>query len=515
MRSPIGALASFTNRAPVPYAPRAGSGGRFPLLHRAGREQQLRAMGSVGTVFAIVNRQAKAVGAAEWKLYRKASSGRDEDRTEVTSHAALDLWNSPNPFFNRQVFAEAGSQHKLLTGETWWVIAQHERANLPLELWPVRPDRMEPVPDPDNFLTGYMYYGPSGEQIALRKEDVIFIRTPNPLDPYRGIGPVQSILMDIDATRYSAEWNRNFFLNSAEPGGVVEVDRRLGEQEFNELRARWAEQHKGVANAHRVALLENGMKWVERSFSQRDMQFVELRSVAREVIREAFGFPKAMLGTSEDVNRANAEAGEVMFARWLIVPELDAIKAALNTQLLPLYGATGRGLEFDYVSPVPEDEEAASRTLTAQAQAAQTLRSAGWDAADVLSATGLPEMGARDPREQLLVDIVRGAPSTAPLILPLLGFDLPAAPATSAGPENLLGDGGLPEVEDAARWVVEAHDDDNVCKPCHENDGHVYRTRREAYSDYPGGEGYKHCVGAEYGNECRCKVVKRRGRPKG
>jgi hypothetical protein len=47
------------------------------------------------------------------------------------------------------------------------------------------------------------------------------------MDPYRGMGVVQTILVDLDATRASAEWNRNFFLNSAEPGGIVEVDRRL------------------------------------------------------------------------------------------------------------------------------------------------------------------------------------------------------------------------------------------------------------------------------------------------
>lgn len=435
MKSLLGSLMGVRNLSPVPYAPRSGGGAlRMPFLHRSDREVQLRAMSGVGTLFAIVNRQAKAIGGAEWHLYRKAKSGRKEDRVEVTSHAVLDLWSKPNPFFNRQVFAEAGAQHKLLTGEQWWVIARSERAgNLPLELWPVRPDRIEPVPDPEKFLSGYMYYGPGGEQIALRLEDVIFIRTPSPMDPYRGLGPVQSILTDIDATRYSAEWNRNFFLNSAEPGGIVEVPERLSDEEFDELSTRWNEQHKGVANAHRVAFLEHG-KWVDRAFSQRDMQFVELRGVSREVIREAYGFPKSMLGTAEDVNRANAEAGEVMFARWLIVPELDAMKAALNQELLPMYGRTAEGLEWDYTSPVPDDVEAEARKLTSRADAAAKLKAAGFHAADVLSAVDLPEMGSVDPDRQLLADIVRGAPTLGPLILRVMGFELPEAEEWSGTP---------------------------------------------------------------------------------
>lgn len=63
----------------------------------------------------------------------------------------------------------------------------------------------------------------------------------------------------------------------------------------------------------------------------------------------------------------------------------------------------------------------------------------------------------------------------------------------------------------AMRWQVSAHIDDNVCDPCKNNDKKLYRSRAAAYADYPGGKGYIKCVGAEYGNQCRCRVKKRRG----
>ncbi|MFF0140466.1 phage portal protein [Streptomyces sp. NPDC005227] len=507
-------VGSLFNRAaaantPVPFASRGQTYGRGIFGASRGVTSQLDAMGSVSTLFAIVNRTAKAEAGVEWGLFRKAKSGKKEDRTPVTSHAALDLWNKPNRFYTQSEFVEAGAQHKQLTGETWWVIGRVEGVKIPLEMWPVRPDRIQPVPDPEQFLLGYMYTGPDGQQVALGIDDVIFIRTPHPTDPYRGIGPVQALLTDLDAVRYSAEWNRNFFLNSAEPGGIIEVPGGLSEPDFNELRERWSEQHKGVANAHRVAILEHG-KWVDRKFSQRDMQFVELRDVGREIIREAFGFPKSMTGASEDVNRANAEAGEVMFARWLCVPDLEAVKDALNHRLLPMFGTTGAGLEFDYVNPVPEDAESEARVLQQKALAAASLHSAGWFAADILSVVGLPDMGSRDPQEQLLVDIVRGAPSTAPAILPLLGFDIDVsrlAPAASNrwAPPAWAAD----EIEAAQRWVVKIHDDGDTCHNCREQQGRTYKNREEAYKDYPEGEGYVRCEGVAYGNPCRCKVVKR------
>lgn len=62
-------------------------------------------------------------------------------------------------------------------------------------------------------------------------------------------------------------------------------------------------------------------------------------------------------------------------------------------------------------------------------------------------------------------------------------------------------------IENAMRWVVKGHDDQNSCKPCLDNLGHLYSNRQSAYADYPGGAGYIKCLG---GSNCRCTVVKRR-----
>ncbi len=190
-RTLLGSLASaatgIVNRTPVPFASatsRAGFGSGF--VRPAGQLAQMRAMSSSSTLFAIVDRITTTYAGAEWKLYRSAKSGRDEDRVEVTSHAALDLWTRPNAHMTGPSFRESAQQHEELTGEQWWVIGRHENSSLPLELWPVRPDRMEPIPDANDFLLGYVYRGPSGERVPLAVDDVIGLRRPNPEDPYRG-----------------------------------------------------------------------------------------------------------------------------------------------------------------------------------------------------------------------------------------------------------------------------------------------------------------------------------------
>lgn len=75
------------------------------------------------------------------------------------------------------------------------------------------------------------------------------------------------------------------------------------------------------------------------------------------------------------------------------------------------------------------------------------------------------------------------------------------------GPElSDVARGAVVHPQNAQRWVVNAHIDENTCKPCKDNDGKTYRNRQQAYKDYPGGKGYSKCEGR---SNCRCTVVKR------
>ena len=383
---------------------------------------QLAAMTSVGWLFAVVNRIAQSISVQEWKLYRVTGG----EREEVDQHPALDLWRTANPFVTREDFLETSQQHMELTGETWWVLVRNG-AGIPLELQVVRPDRMRPIPHPTDFIAGYEYrLGTT--VIPLEKDDVIFTRNPNPLDPYRGIGVIQSLMVDLGAERMAAEWMQNFFKNSAEPGGIIEFPNSLTDADFQRLAERWRFQHQGVANSHRVAILERGT-WKDRTITQRDMQFEQLRRFERDQILGAFGMPLPIMGITESVNRANAEAAEVMYARWLVRPRLQRIKAALNSKLLKLY-PDGDTLEFDFVDPVPDNRlEAISEGTQGYEKKILTLNEArrrfgedDWDGPEGDSLLGSP-----------------AAPITAPPAL-----DSPIEPVEDEAQEEVAVEGSKP-----------------------------------------------------------------------
>lgn len=393
-------LKSLLNLVPTPYVPRSEGRGTWSRMWgsdslTADPKKMLDITAVVSTLFAITAATSQATSLVDWKLYRKSSSGKKEDRTEVSGHPALVVWNKPNPFYTRQEFVESEQQHVDLTGEGWWVLYTDPRAPSlgPTEIWPVRPDRVFPVKHPTKFLTGYVYRSPDGEEVPLDIADVIQLRIPNPSDPYRGLGPVQSLLTTAYGLRAAMDYNRNFFVNNAEPGGIISFPETLEDDDWRRHKRRWNAQHQGVSAAHRVAILEGGATWIDRKYTNRDMEFTGLTGVSRDILREAFLVHKHILGQSDDVNRASALAADNAFAERVTVPRLERFKGALNNDFLPLYGTyAGRSLEFDYCDPRPKSAEDQDRERESKANAYKTLVDAGIHPDDAAMAVGLPAM---------------------------------------------------------------------------------------------------------------------------
>jgi HK97 family phage portal protein len=398
---------TFTNKAPIPYVGRALEGRWGDRgARRADQARQLDAMGASATLFSIVNRTSTAVAKECWHLHR-AKPGAvcdfvapgDNDPCgargvlHVEKHPALSVLNLPNPFYTTQEYFESGQQHVDLTGEGWTVLGR--LGSMPVELWNARPDRMIVVTNRADFLVGYIYLDPDGQEVPIRKEDVMSIRMPNPMDPYRGMGAVQTILSNVDSSGYSAEWNANFFRNGARPGGIVKLSRKMQDEEFETLVERFNFNHRGITNANRTAFLEEG-DWVDvKPMNIRDMQFVETAELNRDTILLAFGASKFDVGILEDVNRAASEASRADFAGRMTVPRLDRWRSMLNSDFLPQFPGADPALSFAYSNPVPADREAARLDKTAAVEQYVALVSVGEDPVYAAAFCGLPQPAAR------------------------------------------------------------------------------------------------------------------------
>ena len=389
-----GAYRPVRAQSPVPFTTkwRTNALGGLGLGTRGRMEtaEELESYGQVAVLFGVVSTLATSTALVNWRLFRKPASAT-MDAVEVTNpkeSAPLMIWRQPNQFMTGTRFVETFQQHIDLTGKAWWVVARV--GNMPVELWPVRPDRMYAVPSREDFIAGYVYVGADGEEVPLAREDVISLTWPAPLDIYDGMSPLSSLDADIDTDQAQREWSESFFRNSAQPGGIITGTGPMDDDQFDELVERWTRSHQGISNAGRVAILEQGT-FTPLQYTQKDMQYVEGRELAKQAILDAYAFPKFGIGDVQDVNRASAEASKAYIAESKTVPRLERIKDALNGPFLSLFGMQDTH-EFCYDSPVPPDQETENATLTAQVSAYTALVGAGVDPMDAAMVCGLPMM---------------------------------------------------------------------------------------------------------------------------
>jgi HK97 family phage portal protein len=418
MRSLLGGI---VNNSPVPLvSSRAGGGFTLgTLLGGTGRDRtsQLQAMSATPTLYGVIRKLARVTAAPEWHLCRKPANPGDDPvpltGARAENAAPLKVWNKPNaaPHMTRTYFTQGIQQHKDLVGEFWWVVNRF--AGIPVEIWPVRPDRIFPVPSETKLVAGYIYRAPTGEEVPLELDEVICSIDPSPTDPLRGEGPIGALASDLTQSDAQAEWQASFYRNSANPGGIIKVGRKLNDREWEELVERWRFEHQGSSNAGRVAVLEEG-DFTPLSYAQKDMQFVESRGLTRQAIFDAYGFPKFGIGDVDDVNRASADASLALIAQTLAVPRLNDIRDVLNNRFLPMFGPMWRNYTFEYDSPVPPDAESERLDLTARANAFATLINVRVEPDDAAEVCGLPPMRVKEPE---------------PVPAPAPGRGVPGAPA--------------------------------------------------------------------------------------
>jgi HK97 family phage portal protein len=310
----------------------------------------ISAFGEVGWLYAVVSKIAQGVSDAKWSIYTE----RNGDLTEVERSPIMDVLNFVNPFQTFQEFIELHEIYMGLAGECFWVVNKN-KGGLPGELWIVPPDKMSVVPSKKDFIAGYIYKV-GNESIPLDKELVIHFKLPNPMNPYRGLGPVQAMAQDLDGEINAAKWNNKFFYNSARPDVVMFPDGDVSEENYIRLKEQFKERHQGVVNSNRMAIA-SGIRDIKLlSISAKDMDFKELRLLNRDNILGIFGMPLSVMGITENVNRANAEAGDYTFARWIVQPRLNRIKNKLNEQFLPMF-PNSQNLCLDFDDVVPESVE--------------------------------------------------------------------------------------------------------------------------------------------------------------
>lgn len=137
-----------------------------------------------------------------------------------------------------------------------------------------------------------------------------------------------SIVFDVAAEEYGSE----FYANGASPSGVLEHPGTL--KDPSKVRDSWNAAFAGSGNSHRVAVLEEGLKYTPISISPNEAQFLETRKFQIDEIARIFRVPPHMVGDLEKSSFSNIEQQSLEFVKYTLEPWIVRWEQSISRSLL-------------------------------------------------------------------------------------------------------------------------------------------------------------------------------------
>jgi len=271
----------------------------------------------ISTVFACIRNISDDVAKLPLHVYRM----RDRGRERVRDMPLLRVLARPNPDMTAFTFRAVLTAHAIGWGNGYAEIVRLGNGR-PAELWPMLPDRVTIQRRADGSII-YVYANPyTGRQVTLESDDVLHIMGPS-LDGFAGLSIVQYARRSMGISAASERFGASFFGNSSMPRGVLEHPARLNKEASKTLRDSWEEIHKGAANANKIAILEEGMKFHAITIPPEDAQFLETRQFQIPEICRWYRMPPHKVADLSKASYSNIEHSNIdyvtdtLFA-WLV-----------------------------------------------------------------------------------------------------------------------------------------------------------------------------------------------------
>lgn len=286
-------------------------------------------------VYSCVRILSEAVAGLPLQLYRYNENGGREKALDHPLYRLLH--DEPNPEMTSFVFRETLMSHLLLWGNAYAQIIRNGKGEV-LGLYPLMPNKMKV----DRDERGNLYYEYSRttedantlgkkQKVILRPSDVLHIPGLG-FDGLVGYSPIAMAKNAIGLAIATEEYGAKFFANGATPGGVLEHPGIIKDPQ--KIRDSWNSAYQGSSNAHKVVVLEEGMKYQPIGISPEQAQFLETRKFQINEIARIFRVPPHMVGDLEKSSFSNIEQQSLEFVKYTLDPWVVRWEQSMTRVLL-------------------------------------------------------------------------------------------------------------------------------------------------------------------------------------
>lgn len=286
-------------------------------------------------VYACVRILAEAIASLPLHVYQYNTDGGKE---RMAGHPLYYLLHDePNPEMTSFVFRETLMAHLLLWGNAYAQVIRDGRGRV-LALYPLLPSKMEV----NRALGGELVYtyrrdseesriNPASGTVNLRRDEVLHVPGLG-FDGLVGYSPIAMAKNAIGMALATEEYGAAFFANGAQPGGVLEHPSVIKDPQ--RVKDSWNAAYQGSGNAHRVAVLEEGMKFQSIGIPPEQAQFLETRKFQINEIARIFRVPPHMVGDLEKSSFSNIEQQSLEFVKYTLDPWVVRWEQALQQSLI-------------------------------------------------------------------------------------------------------------------------------------------------------------------------------------
>ena len=279
----------------------------------------------LSAVFGAVRVISETIASLPW-MVKQDFEGSTRN---ASAHPINQLIHSPNGMMTDFNFRESCQAHLCLHGNAYIAIKRNE-AGQPVSLIPVHPDRVKVKVYKDEKF----YTIDDGKETFDDTEMIHIVGLS--FDGIVGKSVIEAARESIGLGLAADQFGGAFFGNGANVNTVLTHPGRLSDDAYKRLMASWQRRYAGLDNAHKTAILEEGMNLQKVSISPSESQFLETRQFGVVDIARFFRIPLAYLGSLENSStRANIEEQGIQFQRNTILPWVKRWEAEFNRKLFP------------------------------------------------------------------------------------------------------------------------------------------------------------------------------------
>lgn len=299
-----------------------------------GKRVNERSAMQLTAVYACIRILSEAIAGLPLQLYKYTDTGGKEKAAEHPLYFLLH--NEPNNEMTSFAFRETLMTHLLLWGNAYAQIIRNGRGEV-LGLYPLMPDRM--TVDRDNKGHLYYEYMVSSDDAPINKNSSVKLKPYDVLhipglgfDGVVGYSPIALAKNAVGMAIACEEYGSKFFANGAQPSGILV---HPGEVKHpDKVRESWHAAFGGSANAHRTAVLEEGLTYTPISIAPEQAQFLETRKFQLNEIARIFRVPPHMIGDLEKSSFSNIEQMSLEFVKYSLDPWVSRWEQAMMRSLL-------------------------------------------------------------------------------------------------------------------------------------------------------------------------------------